>query len=80
MTYPTKATFENELSKKITIQIRNVMGYDEALDHCVEIDIERTDPVDSDEWTITPVEAFVLLELLAEHFDYDIRRAEVKPY
>lgn len=65
MTYPTKHTFINELGNEITIQIRNVMGTDEALDHCIEIDIEGPDS--SDEWTITPMEAYYLRDLLAEH-------------
>lgn len=65
MTYPTKRAFTNELGNEITIQIRNVIGTDEALDHCIEIDIEG--PNSSDEWTVTPQEACILRDLLAEH-------------
>lgn len=63
--YPTKQTFKNELGNEITIQIRSVMGTDEALDHCIEIDIQG--PSSSDEWTITPQEACILRDLLSEH-------------
>lgn len=72
MTYPIRHKFENELGNPIMLQIRNVMGTDEVLDHCVEIDIEG--PNSSDEWTITPMEAFILMELLCEHHGYDLVR------
>lgn len=65
MTYPTKRAFVNELGNEITIQVRNVMGTDELLDHCIEIDIEG--PNSSDEWTITPLEAGYLSSALLEH-------------
>lgn len=65
MSYPTRRKFENELGNPIMIQIRNVMGTDEVLDHSVEIDIEG--PNSSDEWTLTPQEACILRDLLNEH-------------
>lgn len=66
--YPTKATFKNELSNEITIQIRNVMGDQEGLEDSIQIDIEG--PGSQVEQTLTPVEAYVLMRLLEQHFGF----------